>query len=78
MQNGNGRKKGKKEKKIGLRHSTRRLAKRDALLFVNNSVGTILGIDSQRLDSFGDFCGRVRRLDSKVKESIQNRHDSFA
>jgi hypothetical protein len=35
MQNGNGRKKGKKEKKIGLRHSTRRLAKRDALLFVN-------------------------------------------
>jgi hypothetical protein len=42
------------------------------------SVGTILGIDSQRLDSFGDFCGRARRLDSKVKESIQNRHDSFA
>jgi hypothetical protein len=35
-----------------------------------NSVGTILGIDSPRLDSFGDFCGRARRLDSKVKESI--------
>jgi hypothetical protein len=32
------------------------------------SVGTILGIDSQRLDSFGDFCGRARRLDSKVKK----------
>jgi hypothetical protein len=37
------------------------------------SVGTILGIDLQRLDSFGDFCGRARRLDSKVKESILNR-----
>jgi hypothetical protein len=31
------------------------------------SVGTILGIDSQRLDSFDDFCGRARRLDSKSK-----------
>jgi hypothetical protein len=39
---------------------------------VASSVGTILGIDSQRIDSFGDFCGRARRLDSKVKESILN------
>jgi hypothetical protein len=34
------------------------------------SVGSILGIDSQRLDSLGEFPGRARRLDSKVKESI--------
>jgi hypothetical protein len=34
------------------------------------SVGSIPGLDSQRLDSFSDFCERARRLDSKVKESI--------
>jgi hypothetical protein len=37
------------------------------------SVGMILGIDLQGLDSFGHFGGRARRLDSKVKKSIQNR-----
>jgi hypothetical protein len=36
-----------------------------------NSVGTILGIDSQRLDYFGDFCGRARRLDSNSKNPDQ-------
>jgi hypothetical protein len=42
------------------------------------SVGTILGIDSQRLDSFDDFCGRARRLDSKSKNRFWIGHDSFA
>jgi hypothetical protein len=35
------------------------------------SVGSIPGIDSQRLDSFGKFCGRVKGLDSKAEESIR-------
>jgi hypothetical protein len=42
------------------------------------SVGTILGIDSQRLDSFGDFCGRARRLDSNSKNRFRMGHNSFA
>jgi hypothetical protein len=43
---------------------------------VPGSVGTNPGIESGGFDSFGDFCGRVRRLDSKVKESIRNRRNS--
>jgi hypothetical protein len=40
------------------------------------SAGTIPRIDSGRFDSFGDFCGRARRLELKVKESIQARYES--
>jgi hypothetical protein len=39
------------------------------------SVGTNPGIESGGFDSFGDFCGRVKSLNLKVKESIPNRHD---
>jgi hypothetical protein len=42
---------------------------------ITSSVGTNPGIESGGFDSFGDFCGIARRLDSKVKESIPNRHD---
>jgi hypothetical protein len=45
-------------------------------LSISNSVGTNPGIESGGFDSFDDFCGRLRRLDSNVKESIPNRHDS--
>jgi hypothetical protein len=34
------------------------------------------GIDSGRFDSFRNFCGRARRIEQKVKESIQARHES--
>jgi hypothetical protein len=40
------------------------------------SAGTIPGIDSGWFDSFDDFCGRARRLEQNVKESIQARHES--
>jgi hypothetical protein len=40
------------------------------------SVGANPRIESGGFDSFGNFCRRARRLDSKVKESIPNRNDS--
>jgi hypothetical protein len=43
---------------------------------VISSVGTNPGIEFGGFDSFSNFCGRARSLDSNVKESIPNRHDS--
>jgi hypothetical protein len=40
------------------------------------SVESNPGIESRRFDSFGNFCVRARRVDSKVKELILNCHHS--